>query len=159
MHKYERIREAIEVMVAEAGPGARLPTEKELARRFDASAMTVRRALQVLSEAGQLYGVPGKGIFVARSRVTKVACVSTPSRRRCGLRDVGRAVDSSRQPCGRPWMRLSVTSLLLVRAGSLLRCVACALGMGSLSALRSLLLMRLYFLEFLGMISLDLCTS
>ena len=56
MHKYERIREAIAVMVTEAGPGARLPTEKELARRFDASTMTVRRALQVLAEAGQLYG-------------------------------------------------------------------------------------------------------
>ncbi|EFW26836.1 hypothetical protein HMPREF9057_01782 [Actinomyces sp. oral taxon 171 str. F0337] len=56
-------------------------------------------------------------------------------------------------------MRLSVTSLLLVREGLLLRCVACAWGMGFLLDSRSLLLMRLYFLEFSGAILLGLCTS
>ena len=101
MHKYQRIREAIEVMVDEAGPGARLPTEKELARRFDASTMTVRRALQVLAEAGQLYGVPGKGIFVARSRVTKVACVSTSfteALRASGCRASSRLISAALRP-------------------------------------------------------------
>ncbi|WP_167147790.1 GntR family transcriptional regulator [Actinomyces sp. ZJ308] len=77
MHKYELIREAISEMAVEAGPGVQLPTEKELARRFGASTMTVRRALQILTESGQLYGVPGKGTFVARSRVTKMARLST----------------------------------------------------------------------------------
>ena len=76
MHKYERIREAISAMAAEAGPGAQIPPEKELAQRFGASTMTVRRALQILTESGLLHGVPGKGTFVARPRVTKMTRVS-----------------------------------------------------------------------------------
>ncbi|QKD80133.1 GntR family transcriptional regulator [Actinomyces marmotae] len=101
MHKYELIREAIAAMAAEAGPGVRLPTEKEMARRFNASTMTVRRALQMLTENGLLRGVPGRGTFVARSRVTKVARASasfTEALRASGRRASSRLVSATLRP-------------------------------------------------------------
>jgi len=72
MHKYEDILQRLSKQIAELEPGTQIPTEKELAARFSASTMTVRRALQILIENGRLRGVPGKGTFVAHPRVTKM---------------------------------------------------------------------------------------
>ena len=44
--------------------GARLPTEAELALRFDVNRHTVRRALQVLAEDGLIQSRRGAGVFV-----------------------------------------------------------------------------------------------
>ena len=60
MHKYEEVLQWLSELVSEAEPGTRIPTEKELAKRFNVSTMTVRRALQILIEAGRLNGVPGR---------------------------------------------------------------------------------------------------
>lgn len=101
MHKYERIREAISAMAAEAGPGAQIPPEKELAQRFGASTMTVRRALQILTESGLLHGVPGKGTFVARPRVTKMTRVSnsfTEALQASGRRAGSRLISATLRP-------------------------------------------------------------
>ena len=71
LHKYEVVLGWLSQLVSEAAPGTRIPTEKELAAKFSVSTMTVRRALQILIEAGRLNGVPGRGTFVTRPRVTK----------------------------------------------------------------------------------------
>lgn len=47
------------------GPGDRLPSEAELARRFGVNRHTVRHALSALAEAGEVRSRRGAGVFVA----------------------------------------------------------------------------------------------
>jgi len=75
--KYEQVLDTLTGMVAESSPGTRIPTEKELAERLGVSTMTVRRALQILTEGGRLYGVPGRGTFVTQPRVRKLMSASS----------------------------------------------------------------------------------
>lgn len=49
-------------------PGRRIPTEAELVREFDVSAITVRRAVRNLTAAGLLFGRQGLGVFVTDTR-------------------------------------------------------------------------------------------
>lgn len=72
MHKYELILRELSSRVSAMEAGARLPPEKKLAAEFDASSMTVRRALQIMIDNGRLRGVPGRGTFVVHPRVTKL---------------------------------------------------------------------------------------
>ncbi|GAA3471946.1 hypothetical protein GCM10018965_064990 [Nonomuraea roseola] len=46
-------------------PGAAVPSESELRRRYDASRNTVRQALAVLEREGLVITHPGKGRFVS----------------------------------------------------------------------------------------------
>jgi GntR family transcriptional regulator len=48
--------------------GTRLPTEAELAQRYNLSRQTVRRAFHDLVGEGAVYRVPGRGTFVARQK-------------------------------------------------------------------------------------------
>jgi GntR family transcriptional regulator len=64
---WRRIRQDIQGQIA-AGvlkPGDKLPTTKELAEQYDTSGVTVRKAVEVLIEAGVLEGRQGIGVFVA----------------------------------------------------------------------------------------------
>ncbi len=45
-------------------PGSRLPSERELCRHFGVSRLTVRRALTDLTNAGLVFGQPGKGTYI-----------------------------------------------------------------------------------------------
>ncbi|GAA1604013.1 GntR family transcriptional regulator [Kribbella hippodromi] len=101
MHKYEQILEDLSGRIATLEPGARIPTEKELAAEFDASTMTVRRALQILIQNGQLRGVPGRGTFVAHPRVTKMiasAASFTDAMRSSGRRPTSLLVEAAVRP-------------------------------------------------------------
>lgn len=64
---YVQIAEALGRQIAEGRlrPGARLPSEGELMRRFGVSRITVRGALASLAKAGSVEARQGKGTFVA----------------------------------------------------------------------------------------------
>ena len=47
-------------------PGAKLPTEAELAARFGVNRHTVRRALGEIAKDGSVYPCRGSGVFVAQ---------------------------------------------------------------------------------------------
>lgn len=51
----------------ELAPGQRIPSINELSESTGVSRMTVRQALQALTNEGWLYSIPGKGVFVSRS--------------------------------------------------------------------------------------------
>ncbi|MDD5707258.1 MAG: GntR family transcriptional regulator [Kiritimatiellae bacterium] len=66
---YERVCHAIEDQIRDGtlGPGARLPSETELAHTFSVHTLTVRRALRMLEKNGRLSRQHGRGTFVSGS--------------------------------------------------------------------------------------------
>lgn len=65
--RYERIVSDIRAQI-EAGqlrPGDRLPSTRELRKRYGCSQVTVRTAVLLLQAEGLLRGDPGVGVFVA----------------------------------------------------------------------------------------------
>ncbi len=49
--------------------GSQLPTELEISRQYHLNRHTVRRALEVLTQAGLVYRLRGKGTFVAAQKI------------------------------------------------------------------------------------------
>lgn len=75
--KYLAAAQAVRDAVARGrfAPGARLPGERVLARRFGIAHMTLRRALDELVTEGVLERSPGRGTFVARRPEAPNICV------------------------------------------------------------------------------------
>ncbi|RDV43677.1 hypothetical protein DOE76_17255 [Leifsonia sp. ku-ls] len=69
--KYEEVLKDLSRSISEMQPGERIAGEQALAAQYGVSAMTVRRALQVLIQAKRIVGVRGRGTFVAQPTVTK----------------------------------------------------------------------------------------
>ena len=67
--RYRAIEQYLRALVEEAGPGDPLPSEAELCKRFSVSRMTVRQALQELSNDGLVERRRGQGTFVAHRPV------------------------------------------------------------------------------------------
>ncbi len=65
---YETLRQQIDS--GQWKPGDQLPTEAELAARYDISQITIRKALNMLVDAGVIYRHKGKGTFVAQPAIT-----------------------------------------------------------------------------------------
>lgn len=63
--KYYTQKLRILELIEEAQPGDPLPTERELAERFDTSRTTIRQALTELVMEGRVERVQGRGTFVA----------------------------------------------------------------------------------------------
>lgn len=59
----------LEISDGQFGPGAKLPTEAELARRFGVNRHTVRRALGALADVGLVHARRGSGVFVTHRPV------------------------------------------------------------------------------------------
>jgi DNA-binding GntR family transcriptional regulator len=67
---YRQLSDLLEArLVEDAQPGDRLPSEAELSQQFDVNRLTVRRALNELSQRGLIETIHGKGSFVASPRV------------------------------------------------------------------------------------------
>ena len=49
-------------------PGDKLPSQRALAEQYQASHMTVRRAINELMHEGVIYAIAGKGIYVAKQK-------------------------------------------------------------------------------------------
>jgi GntR family transcriptional regulator len=72
-------------------PGERVPSEQELARRYEISRMTARKALTMLVMDGVLARHPGKGTFVAQSKVPAASTLTSFS---TAMRELGLTVSS-----------------------------------------------------------------
>ena len=73
--RYERIadRIAAEIRAGRLEPGARLPGERELARRLEVGRASVREAIGALQLRGVLETRPGSGSFVAADALERLA--------------------------------------------------------------------------------------
>jgi len=70
---YEQLAKHLQkrIIAGDYPVGTRLDNHHELARRFEVSAITVRRAIKYLSESGWLATKQGKGTFVVSSTVVQ----------------------------------------------------------------------------------------
>ncbi len=69
---YVQLREQLLDSLVRAGQsGDRVPSERQLAKQFDTSAMTISRILLEFQENGLLQRVPGKGTFICDPAVSK----------------------------------------------------------------------------------------
>src|SRR3954454_20402391 len=72
MHKHVQVREYVRALIQDAEPGTPAPSERELVQLFGVARMTVRQALDALVAEGLLERIPGRGTFVAETRVDHV---------------------------------------------------------------------------------------
>ncbi|WP_081617405.1 GntR family transcriptional regulator [Thioalkalivibrio sp. ALgr3] len=72
-HLYGWVRDSLrrQILRGTCAPNERLATEKELMEAFGVSRITVRRALRELRAEGLVVTAQGRGIFVARPRVSQ----------------------------------------------------------------------------------------
>lgn len=66
-----RIVAGLRAWIAQAGPGARLPSTRALAAQYGASPVTVQKALRTLVSQGTVESRPGVGTFVRAVRVAR----------------------------------------------------------------------------------------
>jgi DNA-binding GntR family transcriptional regulator len=73
---YQAIADYVRGLISDGtlAPGARVPAQTELARRFEVAGATVARAMAVLQREGLIASVPGSGAFV-RERSTVLRLV------------------------------------------------------------------------------------
>lgn len=68
-----RIVARLKEMIAASAPGSRLPATRELVAEFQASPVTVQKALQSLTAQGLVESKPGVGTFVRAARTARPA--------------------------------------------------------------------------------------
>jgi GntR family transcriptional regulator len=72
--KYRQLLQLLrqQILSGELAPGARLPTEEELALRYGLSRGTVRKAVEQLSAEGLVYAEQGSGTYVSAAHPSAV---------------------------------------------------------------------------------------
>lgn len=100
--KYEEVLKDLSASISGMQPGERLAGEQALAAQYGVSAMTVRRALQVLIQAKRIIGIRGRGTFVAQPTVTKrmVLASFTDSMKAAGMTAHAKVLSASIGPAG-----------------------------------------------------------
>lgn len=69
--QYLRVFEALKQDIERLGPNVLLPSEHDLARRFDVSRVTIRRAVGLLERSGLVTRQPGRGTFVNLPKISR----------------------------------------------------------------------------------------
>lgn len=69
--KYLQIKDNIMDSIVGQAPNTPIPSEREIAVQYDASRMTVRRAIEELVEDGYLYRDKNKGTFIADEKMRR----------------------------------------------------------------------------------------
>jgi GntR family transcriptional regulator len=89
-------------LVAATGPGARIPSERDLARQWGVARMTLRSAIEVLIRAGQLERRIGAGTFVVEPPYAKTLGLSsfTTDMRNRGRVPSNRLLEFTLEPAG-----------------------------------------------------------
>jgi GntR family transcriptional regulator len=75
--KGTQLRSILEELIGTLRPGDPLPSERELAERYDVARMTVRAEITRLAGEGLVERVQGRGTFVAEPRVAQAAALSS----------------------------------------------------------------------------------
>jgi GntR family transcriptional regulator len=75
--KGTQLRSIMEDLIGALKPGDPLPSERELAERYDVARMTVRAEITRLAAEGMVARVQGRGTFVAEARVAQAAALSS----------------------------------------------------------------------------------
>jgi GntR family transcriptional regulator len=75
--KGEQLRSILEDVIGALHPGDPLPSERELAERYDVARMTVRAEITRLAAEGLVERVQGRGTYVAEPRVAQAAALSS----------------------------------------------------------------------------------
>lgn len=70
---YYQLKTVLMAMISEMEADQQLPSEPELARKFDISRGTVKQAIMDLVHEGALYRIQGKGTFVAPPKIKRSA--------------------------------------------------------------------------------------
>lgn len=67
---YSQIKKSLlsGILQGELLPGDQLPSQRALCERFGASHMTVRRAIEELTNLGFIVAIPGKGLYVSAAK-------------------------------------------------------------------------------------------
>jgi GntR family transcriptional regulator len=68
---YIQLKEILQSAIQDGtfAPGSRLPSERELAQRYEVSRMTARQALQLLAHEGFTYSRVGKGTYASEPKI------------------------------------------------------------------------------------------
>lgn len=114
MPKFFAVAEQIEKLIDGAEPGTPLPTERELATRFETSRTTIRQALASLVLDGRLERTQGSGTYVAEPKLVQVRQLTSYSDdlRRQGRDPASTVLDIRRVPAD-----ATVAARLAVRPG------------------------------------------
>jgi GntR family transcriptional regulator len=98
--KGEQLRAILEDLIDALKPGDALPSERELAERYDVARMTVRAEITALAAEGRVARVQGRGTFVAEARVAQAAALSsfTEDMKARGLKAGSRVLGQGTEP-------------------------------------------------------------
>jgi GntR family transcriptional regulator len=101
--KYYRLKQDLLSMIDVGEPGTALPTERELAVRFDTSRTTVRQALAELVVEGKLERTQGRGTFISEPKLITLRQLTSFSEDLAerGSRSHSEILDVSRAPVDR----------------------------------------------------------
>lgn len=79
MTTYDRVAGALRdrILSGKLQPGQRLPPERDLCRRFSASRITIRRALEILQQELLIHRRQGDGTYVSAAPARKIPILAT----------------------------------------------------------------------------------